>query len=73
MVLEATELGLASCIIARGEEKGYACADLDLNNLIRRPLLSCNSWGSPYEYYMCERRANIYGKILENIFPGDSI
>lgn len=60
-------------IIARGEEKGYACADLDLNNLIRRPLLSCNSWGSPYEYYMCERRANIYGKILENIFPGDSI
>ena len=59
-------------ILADGEEKGYAIAEIDFNDLIRRPWLSCSSWGSPYEYYMCERRAELYGKIGENMFPGDN-
>ena len=59
-------------ILADGEEKGYAIAEIDFNDLIRRPWLSCNSWGSPYEYYMCERRAELYDKIGENMFPGDN-
>lgn len=59
-------------ILAEGEEKGYAIAEIDFNDMIRRPWLSCNSWGSPYEYYMCERRAELYGKIGENMFPGDN-
>jgi hypothetical protein len=60
-------------ILADGVEKGYAIADIDFNDIVRRPWLSCNSWGGAYEYYMCERRANIYGTILENIFPGDNL
>ena len=59
--------------LATAEEKGYAIAEIDFNDLIRRPWLSCDSMGSPYEYYMCERRANIYDKLLENVFPGDDI
>ena len=60
-------------IVAEAGEKGYAIAEIDFNDLIRRPWLSCNSAGSPNEYYMCERRANIYGKLLENINPGDNL
>lgn len=59
-------------IVAEGTEKGYAIAEIDFNDMVRRPWLSCNSWGSPYEYYMCERRANIYGEIMKNINPGDN-
>lgn len=58
-------------ILADGNEKGYAVVDIDFNDMIRRPWLSCSSWGSPYEYYMCERRANIYGELQKNMFPGD--
>lgn len=60
-------------ILADGIEKGYAVADIDFNDTVRRPWLSCNSWGSAYEYYMCERRANIYDKLQENVFPGDNL
>jgi len=65
--------GPAGPILAAGEEKGYAVADIDFNDTVRRPWLSCNSWGSANEYYMCERRANIYGTLLENINPGDNV
>ena len=60
-------------ILADAVEKGYAVADIDFNDIVRRPWLSCSSWGSANEYYLCERRANIYGTILENTFPGDNI
>ena len=58
--------------LATAVEKGYAIAEIDFNDLVRWRYLSVNSWGNPYEAHMCERRANIYGKLQENMFPGDN-
>ena len=50
-------------LLDTGTEKGYAVADIDFNDPQRRRYLSCNSYGAPYEYYMCERRPDLYGQI----------
>lgn len=50
-------------VLDTGEGKGYAVADIDFNDPQRRRWLSCNSYGAPYEYYMCERREDLYGMI----------
>ncbi len=50
-------------LLDSGEGKGYAVADIDFNDPQRRRYLSCNSYGAPYEYYMCERRPDLYGMI----------
>lgn len=51
----------AEPLLATGEERGYAVADIDFNDPQRRRYLSCDSYGAPYEYYMCERRPDLYG------------
>ena len=50
-------------LLDTGEGKGYAVADIDFNDPERRRYLSCDSYGAPYEYYMCERRPDLYGPI----------
>ena len=50
-------------LLDSGEGKGYAVADIDFNDPERRRYLSCDSYGAPYEYYMCERRPDLYGPI----------
>ena len=50
-------------LLDTGEGKGYAVADIDFNDPERRRYLSCDSHGAPYEYYMCERRPDLYGPI----------
>ena len=50
-------------LLDTGEGKGYAVADIDFNEPQRRHYLSCDSYGAPYEYYMCERRHDLYGLI----------
>ena len=50
-------------LLDSGEGKGYAVADIDFNDPQRRRYLSCDSHGAPYEYYMCERREDLYGPI----------
>lgn len=50
-------------LLDSGEGKGYAVADIDFNDPQRRRYLSCNSYGAPYEYYMCERRQDLYTPI----------
>ena len=50
-------------LLDTGKEKGYAVAEIDFNDPQRRHWLSCNSYGAPYEYYMCERREDLYGII----------
>ena len=50
-------------VLDTGKEKGYAVAEIDFNDPQRRHWLSCNSYGAPYEYYMCERREDLYGII----------
>ena len=52
-----------SPLLDTGEGKGYAVADIDFNDPQRRRYLSCNSYGAPYEYYMCERRGDLYTPI----------
>ena len=53
----------ATKLLDTGEEKGYAVADIDFNAPERRRYLSCDSYGASYEYYMCERRPDLYGDI----------
>jgi predicted amidohydrolase len=50
-------------LVDTGAERGYAVAEIDFNDPIRRRYLSCNSYGSSYEYDMCERRPELYGLI----------
>lgn len=54
-------------LLDSGEGKGYAVADIDFNDPARRRWLSCNSYGAPYEYYMCERREDLYTGIPERV------
>ena len=57
----------ADPLLDTGEGKGYAVADIDFNDPARRRWLSCNSYGAPYEYYMCERREDLYTGIPERV------
>ena len=57
----------ADPLLDTGKEKGYAVADIDFIDPERRRYLSCASYGAPYEYYMCERRPDLYGPIGERM------
>jgi predicted amidohydrolase len=54
-------------LLDTGEGKGYAVAEIDFNDPERRRYLSCNSYGAPYEYYMCERREDLYGMLTKRM------
>lgn len=47
-------------VIADGEEKGYAFAEIDLNKKALVQYLSCDSWADPHCIYLNERRPSIY-------------
>ena len=45
--------------------KGYAMADIDLNKMCFVRYLSCNSRGEPNDYYLHERRPELYAALAE--------
>ena len=45
--------------------KGYAMADVDLNKTCFVRYLSCNSRGEPNDYYLHERRPELYAALTE--------
>ena len=54
-------------VAARGDEKGYGFAVIDLNQAVRMKYLSCASYGSPNEYLLSERRGGtLYEELLND-------
>ena len=52
-------------VIADGNEKGYAFAEIDLNKKAAVRYLSCSSWADPNNIYMNERRPDIYATLTD--------
>ena len=54
-------------VIAEAGDKGYALAEVDLNEPTWCPWLACGSTAAPHSTYMMERRPDLYGDLCKPI------
>lgn len=54
-------------VLAEAGDKGYALAEVDLNEPLWCPWMSCDSSAEPYPTYMMERRPELYGDLVKPI------
>lgn len=52
-------------IVDKATGKGYAIAEIDLNKICYVRYLSCNSRGEPNDYYLHERRPELYALLTK--------